>query len=153
MNMELSQPLIRDLVKALELATMVGEELGNAYEKHELFNTRMQELKKRIYEQAFAKKTALIEPCPDEGEEHLVPSEEIGEFTERLMADYHELIFWDQLAENMAHRDYAALHPDHSTNSRKQFEKFFMEMDQLEEKYNREFTEHGIERLEITARE
>ncbi|MGH7141556.1 MAG: hypothetical protein ACREGH_02905 [Minisyncoccia bacterium] len=79
-----------------------------------------------------------------------VPERAIEEDTlvGRLVEEYRDDVFWDELSERLAHRDFERLWdlcPDRDTLSpqmQREFEK-------IRERYDRELEESGIDRLEV----
>lgn len=66
---------------------------------------------------------------------------------ERLIDEYDDDAFWDGLVERLAHRDFERMHgicPDEAPLP----EDLAHSLHELEDRYERVFAEHGLERLE-----
>ncbi len=78
----------------------------------------------------------------------LVASAELEESCEELVDFYNDNTFWDQIIYRMADRDYAIKYGDENLEKVFSDEGMAREKPFLE-KYEKEFYEHGLERLEI----
>ena len=80
---------------------------------------------------------------------HLIPSDELSELEEEIMSEYDEDAFWHELMTRLGRRDFfRTVTPDED----KEMEKRDWLPDRAQEffdKYEKEFEEYGVERLEI----
>ena len=84
----------------------------------------------------------------DEVEKKYVPSHELEEKMAELVDFYNDNTFWDQLIFRMADRDYVRKHGEEAM-AELETEKGMEREKPLLEKYEKEFNEHGLDRLEI----
>ncbi|MDX1610266.1 MAG: hypothetical protein R3225_09120 [Halofilum sp. (in: g-proteobacteria)] len=86
----------------------------------------------------------------DEDRNQYRPTEQFEENTEawRLLDEYDDLVFWEELIVRLAERDIARM-PGKSDIEAMSGEEYDRLAQPLEEKYAGEFFEHGIERLTL----
>ena len=84
----------------------------------------------------------------DEVEKKYVPSHELEEKMTDLVDFYNDNTFWDQLIFRMADRDYVRKYGEEAM-SELETEKGTAREKPLLEKYEKEFNEHGLDRMEI----
>jgi hypothetical protein len=84
----------------------------------------------------------------DEVEKKYVPSHELEEKMAELVDFYNDNTFWDQLIFRMADRDYVRKYGEEAM-SELETDKGMEREKPLLEKYEKEFNEHGLDRIEI----
>jgi len=79
----------------------------------------------------------------------LIPSDELSELEEEITSEYDDDALWSELITRLGRRDFfRTITPDEDKEMKKRdwlpdrAQEFF-------DKYNKEFEEHGVERLEI----
>lgn len=73
---------------------------------------------------------------------------EEGTDVRKILDAYEDSIFWDELAERLGERDFHARHHDEDAGNMPEQE-YMKRHDEYTERYENEFAEHGIDRLEI----
>lgn len=80
---------------------------------------------------------------------HLISVDELSELEEKIMSEYDEDAFWHQLTSRLGRRDFfRTVTPE----EQKEMDKRDWLLDRAQEffeKYDKEFEEYGVERLEI----
>jgi hypothetical protein len=84
----------------------------------------------------------------DEEEKRALPSHELEEKMAETVDFYNDNTFWDQLIYRMADRDYVRKYGEDASNELTA-EAGMAKERPLVEKYEKEFNEHGLERLEV----
>ena len=84
----------------------------------------------------------------DEVEKKYVPSHELEEKMAELVDFYNDNTFWDQLIFRMADRDYVRKYGEEAM-SELETDKGMEREKPLLEKYEKEFNEHGLDRIEV----
>jgi hypothetical protein len=84
----------------------------------------------------------------DEVEKKYVPSHELEEKMTELVDFYNDNTFWDQLIFRMADRDYVRKYGEEAM-SELETDKGMEREKPLLEKYEKEFNEHGLDRIEV----
>jgi hypothetical protein len=68
-----------------------------------------------------------------------------------IISTYNEDCFWDELTNRMTMRDVLRKHPE-LADQPERMEEYWKRAEPVEARYADEFTEHGIERLEIVRK-
>jgi len=68
-----------------------------------------------------------------------------------FIENYDEYTFWEELTDRMAKRDLNKTYSEESLEAM-DFEEFFTRREPFEKKYNDEFCDHGLDRLEIAEK-
>ncbi|TEB05572.1 hypothetical protein Psch_02613 [Pelotomaculum schinkii] len=92
----------------------------------------------------------LVEKYPSEGE--FYPARKFEDETPAMdfIDEYNEESFWDELIEQLARRDMIEKHGLDKMKSIFEDEDIFNELEDLKDKYAREFEENGIRRLRLS---
>ena len=102
MKLEFTTQESHTLVKMLSLASWMAELLAEAEPRHEFVHHAFEQVVQKAYRQAIEAGSSDIEQCGGEhgsDHEHLVLTEEAATFTEKILRDYTEHAFWEELEE------------------------------------------------------
>jgi len=86
----------------------------------------------------------------DPNENSYSPSPELDEEMESIIREYDDFTFWDELAWQMAERDFARKF-DHAQILCMTTDEIFREKNVLADKYFDEFSENGVENLKVST--
>ncbi len=142
MNIELTREQLETLTKLVYL----GNWLANSWRTEDA-KEEFDEIESLVL--AEAAKNGLEDYVEfDEDDRKAFPSAELEEKMAEMIDFYNDNTFWDQIIFRMADRDYARKYGDEAlddltTEKGMEREKPFLE------KYEKEFNEHGLDRIEI----
>lgn len=121
------------------LATAVGEERGES-------GVADDALQQHLFRAALADgRTDLVE----EFEGHLVPTDAFDKQVHTVMDDYADVEFWDRLENDLARRDFIRESTGEHIDALSPEERV-RRVEEYAERYADEFSEHGLEHVEIT---
>ncbi len=132
-----------DYGELLRLAYL-GEWMINAQHDGEHQDETAQRTVQRLM--AAGKATGLVRHDAETGQ-YFIEQAIADTWYDRHIADYDDHVFWDELIERLAVRDLAerrGVPPD-----KLERDDHLLELKPIEERYRREFEEHGVERLEV----
>jgi len=113
MNLKLNSREYADLVKALDLALVMSEDLAQAFPEYQMLRNRLTTLGERAAELGLEAGEKSVEECKHEdGETHAIPVADIDHFVVRTSAEYRDLVFWEELEDRLARRDYLETETD-----------------------------------------
>jgi hypothetical protein len=144
MNLQLTKAELKNLIKLAYL----GNWMANSWRLSDKIE-ELDEMEARLLDLAAANGlTDLVDQFEEEGKTIAVPTEELEEELEEMIDFYDDNTFWDQLIHRMAVRDYARKYGEDAvedlyTTEGMENEKPFIE------KYEKEFYENGLDRLEL----
>ncbi|MCQ2959243.1 MAG: hypothetical protein MJ198_03525 [Bacteroidales bacterium] len=136
-KIELNDQEFQDL---LQLAYM-GEWVLNAYESAPNAGN-IDELEQKLYESAYRQGNDDIEFDKKLG--GYVPCQEFEEDCDKIIQEYDEHTFWEELIIRLANRDLQEIGADKLPQ--KEFEK---KQNELIQKYEKEFGKNGIDNLKL----
>lgn len=143
MKIELSSQEFRTLTKMIALSTWITELLGESGVRRDFIHQKFEQILQKIYLQGVDAGMRDIELCDGGHENHLVLSQAPALFTEKILHDYTEHAFWGELEERLAERDFRKKEaPAPKKDS-------LTELQELAERYHKEFEKHGLEHLGI----
>jgi len=142
MKIELTQEQLESLVKLVYL----GNLMANAWRTRDVIK-EYDDIESLVL--AAAAKHGL-EDCVelDESEKKYVPSADLEEEMAEAVDFYDDNTFWDQLVFRMADRDFGRKYGEDALDELAT-EKGTEREKPLLDKYEKEFNEHGLDRLEI----
>ena len=143
MQIELSKEQFKEILLAAMLYSFIrgglADDKGEDFKKYE----ELENYLLKIAEENGCKN--LVEEFHDQ----LIPSDELSELEEEIMSDYDDDALWSELITRLGRRDFfRTVTPDEDKEMGKRdwlpdrAQGFF-------DKYNKEFEENGVERLEI----
>ena len=141
MKIELTKEQLRSLAKLVFL----GNWLANSWRNEDVVE-EFDEVESLVL--AAAAKHGLEDYVEFDDEEKAGPSHELEEKMSESVDFYNDNTFWDQLIYRMADRDYLRKYGEEAL-SELDTEKGMEREKPLLEKYEKEFNEHGVERLEV----
>jgi len=144
MNLKLTRKQLDSLVKLVYL----GNWLANSWRTDDVMK-EFDEIESLVLEAAEENGLGkYVDHLEESGRDEALPSAELEEETEEIVDLYNDSTFWDQLIYRMADRDYARLYGEEALEAL--FSAEGMEKEQpLIEKYEKEFYDHGLDRLVI----
>jgi hypothetical protein len=142
MKIELTKEQLESLAKLVFL----GNWLANSWRNEDVIQ-EFDEVESLVL--AAAKKQGLDDYVEiDEEEKKAIPSHELEEKMAEVVDFYNDNTFWDQLIYRMADRDYVRKYGEGAFDELTT-DKGMEKERPLVEKYEKEFNEHGLDRLEI----
>lgn len=142
MKIELTKEQLESLAKLVFL----GNWLANSWRNEDVIQ-EFDEVESLVL--AAAKKQGLDDYVEiDEEEKKAIPSHELEEKMAEVVDFYNDNTFWDQLIYRMADRDYVRKYGEEAFDELTT-DKGMEKERPLVEKYEKEFNEHGLDRLEI----
>jgi hypothetical protein len=142
MHLELTKDQLGSLAKLVYL----GNWLANSWRNEEIIE-EYDEIESLVL--GAAEKHGFSEYVEtDEEEKAKVPSHELEEKMAETIDFYNDNTFWDHLIYRLADRDYLRKYGEEAL-SELDTEKGIEREKPLLEKYEKEFNEHGVERLEV----
>jgi hypothetical protein len=141
MKIELTKEQLETLAKLVFL----GNWLGNSWRNEDVIE-EFDEVESLVLEAAA--KSGLQDYAELDEEGRTVPSHELEEKMTETVDFYNDNTFWDQLIYRMADRDYVRKHGEEALAELDTEEGMEKERP-LVEKYEKEFNEHGLDRLEV----
>ncbi|HVP91775.1 MAG TPA: hypothetical protein VMS75_11235 [Terriglobales bacterium] len=141
MKIELTKEQLETLAKLVFL----GNWLGNSWRNEDVIE-EFDEVESLVLEAAAKSGLESYAELDEEG--RTVPSHELEEKMTEAVDFYNDNTFWDQLIYRMADRDYVRKHGDDALAELDTEEGMEKERP-LVEKYEKEFNEHGLDRLEL----
>ncbi len=142
MKIELTKEQLERLVKLVYL----GNWLANSWRNEDVIE-EYDEVESLVLNEAnkhgFSEYSEL-----DDVEKKYVPSHELEEKMTELVDFYNDNTFWDQLIFRMADRDYVRKYGDDALDEL-ETERGMEREKPLLEKYEKEFNEHGLDRIEV----
>jgi hypothetical protein len=142
MNIELTKEQLETLVKLVYL----GNWMANSWRTEDV-KEEFDEIESLVL--AEGAKNGLEDYVEfDEEDRKAFPSAELEEKMGEMIDFYNDNTFWDQLIYRMADRDYARKYGEDALDDLTS-EKGMEREKPLIEKYEKEFNEHGLDRLEV----
>ena len=141
MKIEVTKDQLRSLAKLVFL----GNWLANSWRNEDAIE-EFDEAESLIL--AAAAKNGLEDYVEFDEEERAVPSHELEEKMTEIVDFYNDSTFWDQLIYRMADRDYVRKFGEEALDEL--YTETGMERERpLIEKYEKEFNDHGLDRIEV----
>ncbi|HEY4784753.1 MAG TPA: hypothetical protein VIH57_01835 [Bacteroidales bacterium] len=141
MKIEFTAEQFQQLLKI----TYLGRWMVSAH--HDDPDTSMEEVEQVVY--SHAKNVGLSDLIDfDLNNNKYLPSDQLEEEMEPVIQEYDDFTFWDQLAWQMAERDFARKF-DQSQILCMTDEETFREKNILADRYFDEFAAHGVENLDL----
>jgi len=141
MKIELTKEQLQSLAKLVFL----GNWLANSWRNEDILE-EFDEAESLVL--AAAAKNGLEDYVEFDEEERAVPSHELEEKMTEIVDYYNDNTFWDQLIYRMADRDYVRKYGDDAFDELTTDAGIAKEKP-LVEKYEKEFNEHGLDRLDL----
>jgi len=145
-TLKLSRQEYLDLLKVLEIAHEVTANLDEGYKKYEMLHRRVDGLSKI----ALALGEDGGEDSVTERDGELSVSDDVSDYIEKLMDDYDEDIFWEELKHRLSERDFLE---SLAKTDKKKLKNIHEKIPELAKKfyegYDDEFKKRGIERLRL----
>ena len=142
MNIELTKEQLESLAKLVYLGNIVA----NSWRTEDVIE-EYDEVESLVL--AAAEKNGLEDYVEkDEDEKNLLPSAELEEKMAGTVDFYNDNTFWDQLIFRMADRDYARKYGEQAL-AELSSEKGMEREKPLLDKYEKEFNEHGLDRIDL----
>ena len=139
MNLPLSSDEARRLIELAHL----GEWLVNSQHDHDYQDEAATGVMQKLLEAA---KTPGVERDVETGNYYLTP-EWADRLYDQYITDYDDHVFWAELTERLGQRDLAKRRGVAMDDINR--DEDIRELRLLEERYRREFEEHGIDRLDV----
>lgn len=80
---------------------------------------------------------------------HLIPANELSELEEEIMSEYDDDAFWHELMTRLGRRDFFRTVTPEEQKEMKKRDWLLDRAQEFFDKYDKEFEEYGVERLEI----
>lgn len=148
MKINLTKKQYRKILKALYLANWMtdahrlGTEddpyIGEFDDLEQYFNSFYKEFQSED----------LIDPKPYKGKLYATQKLEMDELITRIIDEYDEKMFWEDLAEKLAEKEFYKKYTKKEIKAMDQDE-YFIRMERIQEKWNKELIKNGVERLDI----
>ena len=137
----------KEQYRVLLLLTCLGEWMINAH-RVDTRDEDATELLNHIlkYHKDFGE-TELVDPEPDKG--RFYESKKMDEWMYHFVDEYDNEVFWDELIERLAERDFLKRYGENGIRKMTTEERL-NKFDEFEEKYSCEFENSGLENLNIT---
>jgi hypothetical protein len=137
--------LTKEQLETLAKLAFLGNWLANSWRNEDVVE-EFDEIESLVL--AAAAKNGLEDYAEIDEEGRAVPSHDLEEKMSELVDFYNDNTFWDQLIYRMADRDYVRKYGEEafdelSTDAGMEKER------PLVDKYEKEFNEHGLDRLEV----
>lgn len=143
MQIELSKEQFKEMLLATMLYSFIrgglADDKGEDYKKYEKLENY---LLKIAEDNGF---NNLVEKFQG----HLIPSDELSELEEKIMSEYDDDAFWHQLTTRLGRRDFWRTVTPAEKKEMKKRDWLLDRAQEFFEKYDKEFEEYGVERLEI----
>ena len=137
--------LTKEQLGSLSKLVFLGNWLANSWRNEDVIE-EYDEVESLVL--AAAAKNGFEDYVEFDEEEKAVPSHELEEKLTETVDFYNDNTFWDQLIYRMADRDYVRKYGEEAFDELTT-DKGMEKERPLVEKYEKEFNEHGLDRLEI----
>ena len=145
MKLDLSTREYRDLLKALDIALWVSEDLDEGNDAYHTLAKKIDELFERTLKAGY--EDGETESVMYESGQYYAAGE-LATYAEKVITDYREIIFWEELEHRLGKRDFLDSIGEDKTSPVYEFG-LPEDADKFIERYGAEFDVHGIERLRL----
>lgn len=145
-KIEFNKKQYKGLIKYVEIASAIlgilGDFIGKKYKKE---YKELEELRDYLLKHA---EDFRCNKIIEEFEGEIILKEKFFEKYAKIIDDYDDYVFWNELAHRLARRDFFKKH------TKKDYRKMnigerIVKIGEIEDKYWEEFEKYGIERVEI----
>ena len=147
MKIEFTKEQFKNLLETVYLGNWMANAIHNG-SKEDPIHKGIEDIENYVF--SFAKEFGFEKYVDDEDAKsgEFFPTNEFDELAQKYIEEYDEKCFWDELFYRFSDRDFERKYTDKEI-SKMEMKELFEKEEPFRKKWDDEFINHGIERLEI----